>query len=984
MTDTGQITNSFPKNYLFPISTLRGNEKLKLLLLLIAIDPSIGGLILIGGTGTGKSQFIHAFQRFQIPLEVITECQFKCSPTRGNLCFKCEKKEKKQIRLDINKTYAPIILMPPTAPIDAIVGNLDLDLQFRSGILGQVNNGFLIIDDMHLVPQSNLNIVFNVWQSRQNLVQRQSLSLNHPSNFAILASVNSDIHEISPSVLDKFAFSYYFQKVDNIEQRIEIIDANLCDLSGGRNIELSENNLSVKNIEQAISNAQANLFRVRIPSEHLKLISNLCLKCGIQGYRADIALAAGSRALASFQGRTVVEKADILLLAPFVFNHRLQEEKHALISDILSNGGASSPFERKKELSKEKDFSHTPLRKDQSTLSRKFLEWIASILGILVGAFLVASVLVNIMLNPSIFLYIFSLLVLWGLGALFLYLYIRQYKRSREKSNTITGSSKPDISSFSKVKEFRLTAKTEEEKRGSTKEIILDIEDERSRMSRISRFLKFPQRRGMMTFSDRQRFWINLFGIFILLISLVFYTYLIFILPLEYWISLLFFLLALLTIGFIIQSLRKQRRINLVADLGASPKEKMKRLDEQGIGSHISPLGVPEEDKNSSEQYGRDLWKKLSDLDLVAENTQKDPGMQLFPYGGSTNIQNQNSKVIADALPRVYTRTGAKISTKSGKRALGITSFQSGRVIGSQSFKDYPRNIHFFATIRNSVMRQSQKGIINPKRPISIKLEDIHEKVFSRRVSATIIFVLDLSESIVNTIKTVSSSISWLSRQAYLYRDRVGIVVLKGTQGVIIQPPTSNLNLIKRKLRNLRASGSTPLAGGLQKAIELIKLDRIRSKSEIIPMIILITDGATNIPLLTDPLTGGARDTPLTEMGLDDAVEMAIQDCISLSHQIKKENIALTIFSTNIRGSELLSKIPRSQQQTISEFLTDLISSSRLFKGRSFIQLWSFTLLRAMQEITGGYLYYLSRYQSDLNLETLRIARAEMLSKIPI
>lgn len=973
MTVDEESSDALFEQITMPYTALQGHEKLKLLYILLAIDPSIGGLIIFGKTGTGKTQFLRFFKHFRIPLKKNLQCRYNCSLSCGNLCSTCNEKIKSQSAIEIIDDYAPIVELPPMASLDAIIGNLDIHLNFRPGILAQANNGFLLIDDLHLIPQPTLDVVMNVFQSRQNVIQRQNLSITHPSQFCIIASVNTAHHKISSAHLDKFGFSYFLEYDDILQLRLAVINSNLLETD-----ETIENN-HLNKVQQAIIKAHEYLPRVKIPSEQLALISQLCSKSGTQGYRSDITLAKGARALASFQGRPSVMKEDILILAPFVLSHRIPEEEQDLLSSILSEGSSSSL--RKNYSVKERDYTKTPLIKDQSSRTGRIIERLMVIIAIFVICFLAALIIVSILSVPSIFLYIFSGLAFWGIGTFLLYLWVRHRKKFLDKAGFSKSSSGSNAKSFSKVKQFRITGTPQKSSANLPKDVVLDIEEDQSLRSRIVRFLGINQRKGMITLSSRQRFWITLIGIIILLFSLVFYSFIILTLPVKTLINIFLIFLSVITIGFVVQSFRKKIRIRRVADVGASPKEKSKRLNGEGIGSHISPVGEPSSMEKPVEQYGRDLWNKLADLDLVADKFKEDSGMRLLP-SSSVNTESTSSKVVADALPRARTRVDTKERSKMGKRALSITTLQSGRVIGNQEFKGFPRNIHLLATIRNSVIRNHQKRVFKGKKAISIELEDIREKKFCTRVSATIIFVLDLSESIVNTIKTVSASVNWLSRQAYLYRDRVGIVVLKGTQGVIIQPPTSNLNLVKRKLSNLRVSGSTPLAGGLQKAIELIKLDRIRSKNENIPMIILITDGATNIPLLTDPLAGTARTVPLKELGLDRAVRMAIQDCITLTHQIKKEKISLTIFSANLRGATLLRQAPRSKLETITDFLDSLTSEKHLFRGRRFIHLWSFTLLRVMQEITNGHLYFLSTYQSDVNFETLRIARTEILSSI--
>lgn len=485
----------------------------------------------------------------------------------------------------------------------------------------------------------------------------------------------------------------------------------------------------------------------------------------------------------------------------------------------------------------------------------------------------------------------------------------------------------------------------------------------------------------MISLTDRQKYWLNLLGISILVIYLIFFYFLILYLPVEFFASIILFISCLAMIGYVIQALRKQYRIKRVADIGASPNETSRNLGIKGVGSHISFQTQSKYEEGSAfEEYEENLANRLSDLDLIPNKTEIYAGKHLFNLNSSKELEKTSFKVKTDFLPTIDTKMDFKQRMNVGKRALSISSISSGRVIGSQLYKDFPKNIHIMATIHNSLLRQFRRGKRKCELPLSIKLDDIREKVFQARVSATIIFVLDLSESISSAINAVSASVTWLSRQAYLYRDRVGVVVMKGTQGIVIQTPTSNLNLIKRKIQKLRVSGSTPLAGGLQKAIDLIKLDRIQNKNETIPMIILITDGAANIPLITDPKTGIARKTPLKKLGINRAVKMAIKDCLYMAKLIKREKISLTIFTTNLEAKESSKAGIQTARFSSSKKLEILLCENNLVKTRRFISSWSSMLLRTIQEITQGHLFYISRYRPQLNLETLRVARAEILS----
>jgi magnesium chelatase subunit D len=628
----------------------------------------------------------------------------------------------------------------------------------------------------------------------------------------------------------------------------------------------------------------------------------------------------------------------------------------------------------------EKNSDKTALKK-RILKQRKSRERLLDFLGPIICIVISILTVIVLLSNPGVLQMLIGSIIIMSIWTYLLYRSLLRRKKIMEKHRIgeSDDNENPDLTSFSRVKELRMSSKTKNEKKKTKKAIILDLEEEKSRRGKIARFIGIQRRRGLITITDHQRVILNIVGVSILLCFIPLYIFFLIILPVEFFVSIILIISCLMMIGFVIQALRNEYKIRRAVDMGASPDETSKTLNKQGIGSYTSfQDSLQNKEKSFFESYEEEINDSLTKMGLIPEKQERDAGIQLFQSSQDQIIENESLRVKAEFLPKINSKTEITNSGSVGKRALSMSTVFTGRVIGSRPFIGYPRNIHLMSTVINSILRNSQKGEYQNNLPLSIELDDIREKVFNARVSATIIFVLDLSQSITNAINAVSSCVSWLSRQAYLYRDRVGIVAMKGTQGVVIQTPTSNLNLVKRKIKNLRVSGSTPLAGGLQKAIELIKMDRIRNKGEIIPMILLVTDGAANIPLLIDPRNGITRKTPLNKLGIDRAIIMAIEDTIYMAQIIKKEKISLTIFTTNLEAREISEKDPIRIRSFSREKFDKMIYGNNLVKSRYFISLWSYRLIQLIREITNGYLYYISRYQPDLNHETLQIARTEI------
>ena len=168
------------------LSNFEGNKELKVLLLLLAIDPSISGILITGSTGSGKSLILQLFQQWRIPMKTYSGCSYNCNPMSVSLCIGCKEKREKNQFLTIEETTTPMVKMPVHTQTESLVGSLDLQLHYRQGILGHVNNGFLLIDDFHLIPSDIANILMSIWQNKRNRVHRNAVSVDHPSDFCLI------------------------------------------------------------------------------------------------------------------------------------------------------------------------------------------------------------------------------------------------------------------------------------------------------------------------------------------------------------------------------------------------------------------------------------------------------------------------------------------------------------------------------------------------------------------------------------------------------------------------------------------------------------------------------------------------------------------------------------------------------------------------------------------------------------------------------
>ena len=242
-------------------------------------------------------------------------------------------------------------------------------------------------------------------------------------------------------------------------------------------------------------------------------------------------------------------------------------------------------------------------------------------------------------------------------------------------------------------------------------------------------------------------------------------------------------------------------------------------------------------------------------------------------------------------------KTSRKMSSSAGKRADMITALHRGRPCGWRFPHGRPRDIHLPATIREAARKQKTRE--KPSEiALTIRLEDVREKLRLYKAPLTMVFVIDLSGSMLFNIDSIKEGLLRLHRDAYRYRDRVGIVALKDTGAVVVQHPITNLRVVANKLLDLRISGFTPLAAGMRKAWEVLKEAKRRDPSTV-PVMVIVTDGSANVPLKRSLETGEVRRVEEMRIIVREYEEVAARDVISISKMIKREGIHTIIINTN-------------------------------------------------------------------------------------
>ncbi len=316
-------------NPVYPFTAILGQEKTKTALLLNAVDPNLGGVIISGPKGSGKTTLVRALEELLPNIEKVKDCPFNCNPqTATNLCPACKAKLQRNGSLPIEKSKMHIVELPLSATEDRLLGTLDVEEALRNGekallpgLLAEANQNILYVDEINLLPNYLTNSILDPAASGWCIIQREGFSLAHPARFTLFASMNPEEGDLGPQILDRFGLSARVDRITDNAMREEIIR---------RNIAFEENPTAFRKtyekeqdaLRQQLDRARKTLPRVVVPDEILMAISETCSKLRVDGFRPDLSLLRAARALAALEGKEVVDAREVLLVSELALGHR--------------------------------------------------------------------------------------------------------------------------------------------------------------------------------------------------------------------------------------------------------------------------------------------------------------------------------------------------------------------------------------------------------------------------------------------------------------------------------------------------------------------------------------------------------------------------------------------------------------------------------------------------------------------------------------
>lgn len=324
----------------FPFAAIVGQPELKLGLLLCVVDPSIGGVMVMGHRGTAKSTAVRALAATLPPVRVVAGCPYNCDPAKPSpLCPHCQqptatngngKRAKAAPRAATRPV--PVVDLPLGATEDRLCGTLDIERalldgvqRFAPGLLAQANRGFLYIDEVNLLEDHLVDVLLDVAASGVNVVEREGLSIRHPARFVLVGSGNPEEGDLRPQLLDRFGLHAKITTITDVAERVEIVKRRRAyDADPVAFLTLWDK--EQRKLQRTIKAAQNRLAAVVLPDGLLYQIADLCVRLEVDGHRGELTISRAVTALAALDGHSEATVADVRRVAVLALRHRLRKD----------------------------------------------------------------------------------------------------------------------------------------------------------------------------------------------------------------------------------------------------------------------------------------------------------------------------------------------------------------------------------------------------------------------------------------------------------------------------------------------------------------------------------------------------------------------------------------------------------------------------------------------------------------------------------
>ncbi|HUE80955.1 MAG TPA: magnesium chelatase ATPase subunit I [Pyrinomonadaceae bacterium] len=345
-----QIKTLHPLMKCYPFTAIVAQDEMKLALILNVIDPSIGGVLIMGHRGTGKSTAVRALAGLLPEITVVQGCPYHCNPPdveagkkkerarnratnrAQSLCPDCDRRLASGEKLKPERTAIRVVDLPLGATEDRICGTIDIEraLQtgvkaFEPGLLARANRGFLYIDEVNLLEDHLVDLLLDVAVTGINRVEREGISIEHPARFLLIGSGNPEEGELRPQLLDRFGLHVEVTTENDPDKRVEIVERRDA---FERDPETFNQTFAIDQdqVRKKITRARRNLEHLTVKRPLLRQIARLCSELNVDGHRGELTIMRAARALAAFRGRKEVKPEDVKAVTVMAVGHRLRRD----------------------------------------------------------------------------------------------------------------------------------------------------------------------------------------------------------------------------------------------------------------------------------------------------------------------------------------------------------------------------------------------------------------------------------------------------------------------------------------------------------------------------------------------------------------------------------------------------------------------------------------------------------------------------------
>ena len=311
----------------FPFTAIVEQERLKQALLLNAVNQAVGGVLIRGTSGTGKSTAVRGLAELLPEIAAVADCPFSCDPDRP-LCSSCLERQREE--LPVVHRRRRIVDLPLNATEDRVSGSVDVaralkdgERALEPGLLAEANRGILYVDEINLLDDHLTDVLLDAAALGVNVVEREGVSVSHPARFLLVGTMNEEEGELRPQIADRIGLEVEVEALADPESRAEIVRRR--EAFGSDPVAFRDGWAAAQaDLAGSIADGEARLGSVRVPDPLYGAVGRLVVGSGVNSHRADIAIVECAKAIAVLAGRTEVGPEDVLEAAQLALDHRLE------------------------------------------------------------------------------------------------------------------------------------------------------------------------------------------------------------------------------------------------------------------------------------------------------------------------------------------------------------------------------------------------------------------------------------------------------------------------------------------------------------------------------------------------------------------------------------------------------------------------------------------------------------------------------------